>query len=307
MCTGIGVLLRSISLGDIFNFALFAFGFQVILIWLLGAWSLWLYREGSLHRLFESTAAWPFPLAFLADLFFSVVTTFCGCMTQPALFALFQAEKERRALRFIALCSVGRVTLLGALWAVCRMTPQGGFAWLGMVGAAVASWALIFPLFFPDRGLISPASVFIRRHSSRPRERSVSDSLEKTRDMVEHYGLWLLAGALLGGAVAGLGPDAIDWNMLPLWHWAAWGIILGVALPLDLIALLPLVAGLLLIKAPAVFVVPLVVALEVTSARTLRLIKSYLRVGFIAHYTALTLSLVAAVGALSVWFFQGSA
>jgi uncharacterized membrane protein YraQ (UPF0718 family) len=202
----------------------------------------------------------------------------------------------------LALSSGGRITLIGALLAVTLRTSQGAFAWLGLFAAAWGCWALVIPAFFPKQGLISPASVFVCRRSSRPQALSFSDSLEKTRDMLWQYGPHLFAGAALAGLVSGLSPDAVDWAFLAPWQWAALAAIVGIGIPLDLIALLPLVVALNHLNAPTEFLVPLVVGLEVTSTRTLRLVKSYLRVGYGAHYLALTYVLVGAVAAMSLWF-----
>jgi hypothetical protein len=92
------------------------FALQVAVVWFLGAWTLVQYRHGGLHRLQSATTRLHGPLALLVDVVLSALVTFCGCMTQPVVYALDQARQRTRAVRFLALGSVLRTTtVLGLL------------------------------------------------------------------------------------------------------------------------------------------------------------------------------------------------
>ena len=78
--------------------SLLAFVAQVGLIWLLGVWTLILYRQGGLHRLQRVTVGLRGAPAWVADVVFAGAITFCGCMTHPPVRQFFKAGEEGRAL-----------------------------------------------------------------------------------------------------------------------------------------------------------------------------------------------------------------
>lgn len=257
------------------------FGLQVGAIWALGAWTLVLYRSGGLHDAQARTTQLAGAAALVVDVVFAAVTTFCGCMTQPVVFAFQRAGQGVRAVRFLALASVLRVTLLGAV-VLAWPSPWLGLALLGLVVAWAAGVAQVVSA---QRHPIAPSAVFTRRASRAPVRFALRDSWRETGEMLRRYAPHLAVPAVVAAGLFTLDPE-VPWHEV---HPAALALlagVLGAVVPLDLVALLPVLAALASLGAPAALLLPIAFGAEASSVRSRRVAEGYLLPAVRARYAA---------------------
>ena len=260
---------------------LFVLG-QVALIYGMGVWSLVVFRHGGLHRLHLTSCAHQGFRALLWDLVFAISTTFCSCLTQPIMYQLNRVNQARRAVRFLAWCSVLRLTMLMGL--VCCFLPLGPakieLSILGAMLGVVLLWGNWVPSllsFLSSSPLLSPSSVFIKRRTKAAISDAPGDAYQETKEMLKNYGWVFVLCSSLASVILHWGSFFQDlFVFVPPLVLAPLGALLGLVIPMDLIALLPIIWVLNQVGCPFTFLVPLVISLEATAKRTQALLFDYL-------------------------------
>jgi hypothetical protein len=262
------------------------FAAQVALVWALGAWTLVQYRHGGLHRLQQATIRLRGPLSLVADVPLAALVTFCGCMTQPVVFAFDQAGQRARAVRFLALSSVLRTTtLIGVVLA------QPSERQLVALAVVVLLWAeLVARRAYDVSDPIARSSVFVRRTTRAPVALALADSTKETKEMLARYAPHLVVPSFVAALLLALEP-AIPWQSMSTPLLAVLAAVAGALIPLDLIAVLPLVLALASLGAPAAALLPLVFGVEAGSVRTRRVVEGYLSNELRPRYSSLARAL----------------
>jgi hypothetical protein len=211
------------------------------------------YRRGGLHQLLARV-----PVG--AELPLAPWVTFCGCMTQGPVATWAQRGEGRRAARFLGWAATLRPMALSglALW-----SPRAAVVLLlAGIGYGLALGAL------PDP--ISPGATFLVR---RPVGLGdwFSDSVRETGWMLRAFGVVLVACAAAGGVVFALPDFGWPW-------WAGVFGLLGLLVPVDLVATMPVLVALALHGAPVALVAGLGAGALVSARRAERLVRGYLRV-----------------------------
>jgi hypothetical protein len=283
-------------------YALCALAVEVTAIWMMGVWTLVLYRQGGVHRLLGRFAGNSGMWTNLIDLPAAAAVTFCPCMTQAVLCDLSRQQQDRRAVCFLAWCMLLRSTLLFALVLIYlyQLVPAALLGVLLVVvlwGPGVAWMAARFDAAAP---LIAPSAVFIRRQSQESVAAAFGDSMQEMRAMLSWYVLPLVVPALVGGFLLAW-PSAAWASALaeqPTAVLALGGVVLGLVIPLDLFAMLPIIGVLAFLGVPGAALLPLVVGLEVSSQRTWRIAQTDLRLEVQQRFRWATWTLPVGVGAV---------
>ncbi len=256
---------------DLAGRAVTSFVAVVLLVQLLGAWTLVLHRTGALHRLIRRTAVWTGARALFVDVPLAAASTWCGCMSHGAVHALFHGGRPARAARFLALSSTLRCTA-----AIALAAARPSLAALGATLVAIVAWALLV-----ERKLgaapISPASVFLDRRSDAPVLRAFTDAWVETKQMVRRYALHLAVPAVLCAAIWS-SSFSVDPAALSVPAWALLGAVLGALMPMDLASVLPLVVVLALRGVPFSCIAPFAIGVEAGALRSLAVADAYLTI-----------------------------
>jgi hypothetical protein len=255
---------------------------QIGLIYLLGVWTLVIYRHGGLHRWHKKTVNLNGWRAFVLDHGFAWVTTFCGCMTQPIVYTYYQADQQQRALRFLAWCSLCRLTLVICLTLVVALQSasfHGG--WIFGVFLTVVSiwgsWMKTFIVYNSSMPLFTPSSMFVCRESVEPLSLAPRDAARETIDMLKIYGGYLVFFSAIGSILWNAGPSAILVGSIHPIIWPLVGGLMGILIPADLIALTPIIVALSYLGVPVSGLLPFMIASECTAKRTYSVIFDYLQ------------------------------
>lgn len=240
-----------------------------------GVWTLLLYRSGRFHAWVNGGGAW-------RDLPGAVGTTFCSCMTQAPVAT--RSADEARAVRWLAWAGWLRPMLIVLLaWAdprVALVYVVAALGWGWLAGRVV-------------RG-ISPAAVFLVRRPPPGLGHVVRDSLMETWGMLRAYA-WVLALCAAVGAML-VGVNAPAWVVLPL----------ALVVPVDLLATMPALIGLLLGGTPAWSLAALGAGAVAVAVRPRRLMRSYLRQGAWPRWEAVARLFPLVVAGLA-WLVTASA